>query len=311
MPSPDSQDPSQPPTHASVCGEASSCAIAIEPAGDAALLKQATVLAQSLHWPMLETGDDQPELLLLVTARRYELLWAEPAEQRKAASRKKSRKPAKLVTGNGIYADWSSLNIASAAGTSIKQPIAKALGLKAIDQNPPVLVIDATAGWGEDAWVMASLGCHVLMVERSPVIAAMLQDGLNRERPRSPQTVARLHVVHDNATNLLNGLSQGKTLVAQHAKPLEGSIWEKHPTADVIHLDPMFPGEKTSAQRKPMRLLRRLVGEDADAATLWQAAMAAGAKRVVVKRPPHGPVLGGKAEAAITGKASRYDIHMP
>lgn len=301
------------------------CVVLAEPADDSSLTQQANALARTLHWPCLAGGASEDgmtdatsaELQLVVTSRRYELRWAEPSEQTKIQSRKKSRKPAKADSGHAIFADWSSLNIASSAGTSLKQPIAKALGLKP-HQDPPLRVIDATAGWGEDAWVMASLGCHVLMVERSPVVAVMLQDALNRERSRSPQTVARLRVVHADATDLLNQLGQGESLFNQHHEALSGSVWEtqpgvdqgSHAAADVIHLDPMFPGQKTSAERKPMRLLRRLVGNDGDALALWQAAMTTGVKRVVVKRPPHGASLGASPEAVIKGKASRYDVHV-
>ena len=62
-------------------------------------------------------------------------------------------------------------------GGGRSQSIAKAVGLKA-GANP--LVVDATAGLGRDAFVLASLGCRVVMLERSPVVAALLADGLTR-----------------------------------------------------------------------------------------------------------------------------------
>lgn len=292
-------------------------AISADPSDNTTLLQQAQALAVQLQLPQWKddaaTGGLDvlpPELQLAVTPRRFELRWAEPAEQQQSASRKKSRKPAKAVTGLAIHADWSSLNIASAAGTSIKQPIAKALGLKSIRQEPALRVIDTTAGWGEDAWVMASLGCHVLMIERSPLIAVMLQDALNRERARSPQTVSRLRVINDDATCVLERIAAGQSLIAQHPESLKGSAWDTDAVPDVIHLDPMFPGEKTSAERKPMRLLRRLVGDDPDAGVLFAAARKINVKRVIVKRPPHGPTLGGPADIVISGKASRYDVYV-
>src|SRR5690606_8938845 len=57
------------------------------------------------------------------------------------------------------------------------QPLAKAVGLKG-GENPRVL--DATAGLGRDAFVLACLGSVVTLVERSPVVAALLEDGLLR-----------------------------------------------------------------------------------------------------------------------------------
>jgi 16S rRNA (guanine1516-N2)-methyltransferase len=41
-------------------------------------------------------------------------------------------------------------------------------------------VIDGTAGLGKDAFVLAGLGCKVTLVERHPVVVALLADGLAR-----------------------------------------------------------------------------------------------------------------------------------
>ena len=56
-------------------------------------------------------------------------------------------------------------------GGGAGQPVARAIGLKG-SQRPQV--VDATAGLGRDAFVMASLGCRVTLVERSPVAAALV-----------------------------------------------------------------------------------------------------------------------------------------
>ncbi|TMP13498.1 class I SAM-dependent methyltransferase, partial [Pseudoalteromonas ruthenica] len=42
------------------------------------------------------------------------------------------------------------------------------------------VVLDATAGLGRDGFVLASLGCKVILHERHPVVAALLYDGLKR-----------------------------------------------------------------------------------------------------------------------------------
>ena len=57
------------------------------------------------------------------------------------------------------------------------EAVAKAVGVKG-DYLPDV--VDATAGLGRDAFVLASVGCHVRMLERNPVVAALLDDGLAR-----------------------------------------------------------------------------------------------------------------------------------
>ena len=57
------------------------------------------------------------------------------------------------------------------------QAIAKAVGL---NKGATPHVLDATAGLGRDAFVLAALGCKVTMHERHPVVAALLYDGLQR-----------------------------------------------------------------------------------------------------------------------------------
>jgi 16S rRNA (guanine1516-N2)-methyltransferase len=66
------------------------------------------------------------------------------------------------------------IDFASAANTYRRlhgggngQPLARAIGLKTY--GLPLVVIDATAGLGQDSFVLASLGCHVTMIERLQV----------------------------------------------------------------------------------------------------------------------------------------------
>lgn len=62
-------------------------------------------------------------------------------------------------------------------GGGRRQPLGRAVGLKG---GALPTVVDATSGLGQDAFVLASLGCRVQLVERSPIIAALLHDGLQR-----------------------------------------------------------------------------------------------------------------------------------
>ena len=59
------------------------------------------------------------------------------------------------------------------------QMIAKAVG---VAQGVRPQVLDATAGLGKDAFVLASLGCQMTLIERQPLVAALLADGLQRAR---------------------------------------------------------------------------------------------------------------------------------
>ncbi len=177
-------------------------------------------------------------------------------------------------------------------GGGRKQPLAKAIGLKhGFCPN----VLDATAGLGKDAFVLASLGCTVQLVERSPVLAALLQDGLNRAAN------------HANTESLIRRM----TLVLEDSIDLVHRIeTEKRP--DVIYLDPMYPTRTKSALvKKEMRMLRAVVGEDMDAPLLLKAAIQKAQKRVVVKRPSRAPVISGnKPSMGIKGKKSRFDVYL-
>lgn len=171
------------------------------------------------------------------------------------------------------------------------QPLAKAI---AIQDQPSVL--DATAGMGGDAFVFASLGCAVTMIERSPVVAALLADALRRgQRAEVPEEVraivARLSLVNADATVYLQ---------------------QNSPEVDVIYMDPMYPEKKKSAAvKKEMQALQAIVGADMDSEMLLDAALQVAKKRVVVKRPKGAPTLEGiQPNLQISSPNTRYDVYV-
>lgn len=172
------------------------------------------------------------------------------------------------------------------------QMVAKAVGLKP-GVNPQVL--DATAGLGGDAFVLACLGAQVHMQERNPVVYSLLADG-----------VARLHEAALNEATVLQPIAARISLasaVCQSGQQME--------TADVVYLDPMFPSrEKSAAVKKEMTAFHSLVGEDPDQDVLLEQALAVARYRVVVKRPRKAPWLANQKPALeLTGKSSRFDIY--
>ena len=175
-------------------------------------------------------------------------------------------------------------------GGGAGQMIAKAVG---IQPGVRPTVVDATAGLARDAFVLAQLGCTVRLIERQPIVAALLEDGLERARRDADvgEIVARMPLV------------VGDAIVLLRAWPYE--------VPQVIYLDPMFPHRDKSAQvKKEMRLFRPLAGADADAAELLAAALALASHRVVVKRPRKAPgVAGAPPGYALEGKSSRYDVY--
>lgn len=170
------------------------------------------------------------------------------------------------------------------------QMIARAAGLQP-GVRPTVL--DATAGLGRDAFVLAQLGCVLTLIERQPLIAALLEDGLQRalSDPEVAKIVERMQLLRGNAVVLMQA-------------------WKSDPP-QVIYLDPMFPQrDKSALVKKEMRLFRSLAGDDDDAPALLAAALALAANRVVVKRPRKAPAIAGEqAGYALEGKSSRFDIY--
>ena len=175
-------------------------------------------------------------------------------------------------------------------GGGTGQMIAKAVGVQP-GVRPQVL--DATAGLGRDAFVLASLGCNMTLIERQPLIAALLEDGLARARQSAEVApiAAQMRLLQGNAIELL-------------------SAWTDE-APQVIYLDPMFPHrDKSALVKKEMRLFRPLVGDDLDAPALLAAALALASHRVVVKRPRKAPCIeGAKPSYVLEGKSSRYDIY--
>ncbi|MFM2486972.1 class I SAM-dependent methyltransferase [Celerinatantimonas yamalensis] len=171
------------------------------------------------------------------------------------------------------------------------EAVTKALGIKK-GQRP--VVLDATAGLGRDAFVVASLGCQVRMVERSAAVAAMLSDGLARARLNAELSTwidQRLSLHYASSLQALADIGEG---------------------VDAVYLDPMYPHKKKSAQvKKEMRLFQLLVGDDHDADGLLEAARATNAKRIVVKRPSFAePLNKEKPQAELKTKNHRFDIYL-
>ncbi len=198
-----------------------------------------------------------------------------------------------LAGGRGVGVDLLKLDVTSGAGRSLRTPLRQAVGIKRGEPYRP-RVLDATAGLGEDTWLLAAVGCEVTAVERHPVVHALLEDGLRRAAGVSPEVAASITLMHADASAVL---SDAKETAAGY---------------DVVLIDPMFPGGggRKAVERKPMRVLRRLVGDDADAGDLLTPALAAARRRVVVKRPRYAPPLAGRPPTVSRpGKGFRFDVY--
>jgi len=176
------------------------------------------------------------------------------------------------------------------------QDIAKAVGLHKIS-NPTVL--DLTAGMGGDAFVLASLGADMILLERNPVVHALLYDAIERANLSADQELqeilSRITLLHQNSLDVLDSLEQGDF-------------------PDVIYLDPMFPSRNKSAQvKKEMQFFHDVVGNDNDSEDVLLKSLTHAKKRIVVKRPRLAERLTDKVKPSFTieGKSTRYDIYLP
>jgi 16S rRNA (guanine1516-N2)-methyltransferase len=164
------------------------------------------------------------------------------------------------------------------------QPLPRAVGLYRRDSAP--FVVDATAGLGRDALLLARLGCRVLACERNPALCALVDDVAER-----CGLADRLTVRCADAVEVLQQMAEGD-------RP------------DVVYLDPMFEFTSQSQVKKEMQVLRLLADEPADTSRLLHAAFATATERVVVKRHPHLEPLRGQPAHTVDGERVRFDVYL-
>lgn len=238
---------------------------------------RAKILAKQIHLPYCELSQCQTDWLLIFTQGHLEL-------------RQKNN-----TIGGAIYIDFTQGKTAyrQKHGGGKNQLIAKAVGIKS---NYKPTILDVTAGLAQDAYVLASLGCTVQMIERSPIIAALLADGLLRlEQNIDCKITGKLSLIKTDSILFLQQLIANKTNAP-----------------DVIYLDPMYPSRTKSALvKKELRALREIVGEDTDSAALLNLALKIAKKRVVVKRPKLAPTLNEvKPSVVYQSVNTRFDVYL-
>lgn len=237
------------------------------------LFSKAKAIADQLDIPLVSEVTHNHPALLVLSADRLEL-----------------RLTAKDAPG-AVYVDFLEGALAHRRqyGGGRGQLIARAVGVK---QKEKPFILDLTAGLGRDGFVLSLLGCRVVMCERSPVIHALLSDGLLRAQQKTWFTELSLKLLHADSLVFASNLFEAD-------RP------------DVVYLDPMFPDKTKSALvKKEMRVLRAVVGDDPDAGALLTLALGIAKKRVVVKRAKLAPTLTDRApDLVYKGKSSRFDVY--
>ena len=174
------------------------------------------------------------------------------------------------------------------SGEGRGQALAKAAGLtKGVTPD----IVDATAGLGRDAFLLASLGAKVTLIERSERMHALLADGLAKaaaEGGQYAETVARMTLLHGDSSLLLPEL-----------KPQVVLVYPMHP-----------PRGNSALVKKEMRQIREIVGTDPDSEKLMQVALEHAQNRVFLKWPLRAEPMAGirKPSHQILGKSTRYDV---
>lgn len=150
--------------------------------------------------------------------------------------------------------------------------------------------VDATAGLGEDAFLLAAAGFKVQLYERNPVIAVLLYDALRRgsENPELASIINRMELYMEDSITAMPQLNF---------------------SPDIVVLDPMFPQRKKSGlTKKKFQLLHQLEQPCADEEALLNAAISCKPYRIVIKRPLKGaPLAGMKPSYTLKGDSIRYD----
>ncbi len=181
------------------------------------------------------------------------------------------------------------------------QSLYKALGVKQYlksNEDYPIIV-DATGGLGQDAWALASTGCQLVIIERHPIVHALLSDAIERARV-------------DDASQLI-----AERISLLHADAVDALTTSLPDNTHGIYLDPMYPSRRKKADsKKGMQFLHALLGPPptVESPKLLLSALKACVPRVAVKRPKGAPLLAGSDEfggqrTVIETANTRYDVY--
>ncbi|MDO5117034.1 MAG: class I SAM-dependent methyltransferase [Eggerthellaceae bacterium] len=194
------------------------------------------------------------------------------------------------LVGDGmeLIADFSRMKPRLKPANLKRELLVQAARIKSVDRAPSV--IDATAGFGEDALLLAAAGFTVTMFEHNPIIVALLRDALTRAGQDNllASAVSRMNLIEGDSIQELENIAS---------------------SPDVVYLDPMFPERsKSAAVKKKFQLLHRIELPCSDEDELLEAAFASKPRKIVIKRTLKGPYLAGrKPHYSLKGKAIRYD----
>ncbi|MCP4767494.1 MAG: class I SAM-dependent methyltransferase [Gammaproteobacteria bacterium] len=155
-------------------------------------------------------------------------------------------------------------------------------------------ILDVTAGWGVDSYILARHGHQVTMLEQNQLVYAIVACSLEllAADAAAGVTASRMNIENTDANRYLNGLADDREY-------------------DCIYLDPMFRAHKSGAKpAKEMQILQAITA-NVDIDDCFQAALLKAGKRVVVKRAAKAPPLSQlKPDLVYRARSIRFDIYL-
>ena len=169
-----------------------------------------------------------------------------------------------------------------------KESIVKAAMIKR--KTKGLTIIDATAGLGEDSFILAAAGFNVVLFEKNNVIFELLKNAYERcaKDDGTTEILDRMKLINGNSIEMLRSID---------SRP------------NIVFLDPMFPQRRKNGKiKKKFQLLQQLEEPCDNENALLDAAIVAHPDKIIIKRPEHGEYFAGiRPSYSIKGDTIRYD----
>ena len=155
-------------------------------------------------------------------------------------------------------------------------------------------ILDVTAGWGVDSYILARHGQRVTMLEQNRLVSSIVDYSIEllADDPATADMASRMKILNTDAVSYLQ-------------RPGNDDEY------DCIYLDPMFGTHKSGAKpAKEMQVLQ-VITANMNMDDCFQLALQNARKRVVVKRAAKAPRLNSlKPDLVQRARSVRFDIYL-
>ncbi|MBH44590.1 MAG: hypothetical protein CMD88_03960 [Gammaproteobacteria bacterium] len=152
-------------------------------------------------------------------------------------------------------------------------------------------ILDCTAGFGKDSFILSSMGHCVTMIEKNPIVSILLNNALKRFNNTSKfSDDGRLLLFHGDSLDYLYNTDQ---------------------VFDYAYIDFMFDSSKKTLSSKNLETLKILTEDYNKKKELINLAIHKVRNRVVIKNHiKNDPIYNQKSDYTIYTKLLRYDIYL-